>query len=312
MTGHATRRKILFGGFCLCCLPGVIRASEAGPFAMAEIAGGIHIRRGLDEEATQANDNAIANIGFIVGSDAVLVTDPGGSLKDGERLRATIALITKLPVKYVVLSHVHPDHIFGASAFLKDAPVFVGHARLAKALQQRGAYYREKLSALFGPEQVGTVVFPGMEIRDRAEIDLGSRIIEVTAHASAHTTCDLSLFDNKTGTLLPADLLFVQRMPSLDGSLRGWLKTLDELKHRAAARAVPGHGPAAVDWPSTSAAIIRYLTVLENDTRRAITDGRSIESVIKTAAASERNEWKLFDEYNARNATEAYKELEWE
>ena len=151
-----------------------------------------------------------------------------------------------------------------------------------------------------------------MEIRDRAEIDLGSRIIEVTAHAPAHTVCDVSLFDKKTGTLLPADLLFVARMPSLDGSLRGWLKTLDELKNHAAARAVPGHGPVVVDWPSASAAITRYLTVLERDMRRAIAEGTSIEAAIKTAAASERSEWKLFDDYNTRNATEAYKELEWE
>jgi quinoprotein relay system zinc metallohydrolase 2 len=279
---------------------------------MEEIAEGIHIRRGLDEETTQANENAIANTGFILGRDAVLVTDPGGCLADGERLRATIAQMTRLPVRYVVMSHVHPDHIFGASAFLKDAPVFVGHARLAEALQQRGAYYHEKLSALIGWEQTGTVVLPGMEIRDKAEINLGGRIIEVTAHAPAHTVCDVSLFDKNTGTLLPADLLFVRRMPSLDGSLRGWLKTLDELKKRAAARAVPGHGPVAVDWPSASAAITRYLMALERDTRQAIAEGRTIEAAIKTAAASERSEWALFDDYNTRNATEAYKELEWE
>jgi glyoxylase-like metal-dependent hydrolase (beta-lactamase superfamily II) len=99
----------------------------------------------------------------------------------------------------------------GPAPFFKDDPVFIGHARLAEALQQRGAYYREKLNSLFGPAQTGTVVSPGMEIRDHAEIDLGGRIIELTAHAPAHTVCDLSLFDKNTGTLLPADLLFIQR-----------------------------------------------------------------------------------------------------
>ncbi|HUI20154.1 MAG TPA: quinoprotein relay system zinc metallohydrolase 2 [Methylocella sp.] len=310
-SAHATRREVLQGGFCLCCFPTAAGAST-GPFAMEEVAKGIHIRRGIDEDATKTNENAIANTGFILGRDCVLVTDPGGSLADGERLRASIAQATALPIKYVVMNHVHPDHVFGASAFLKDDPVFVGHARLAEVLQQRGSFYREKLSAILGPERTGTVVTPGMEIQDRAEIDLGGRVIEVTAHAPAHTVCDVSLFDQSTGTLLPGDLLFVQRAPALDGSLRGWRKTLEDLKQLNATRAVPGHGPAAVDWPSASFPLGRYLSTLERDTRRAIAGGTSIDEAMKTVGASERGEWKLFDDYNGRNAAEAYKELEWD
>ena len=76
-----TRRHLLAAGFCLCCLPSRTRAAPLpGPFATDEVAPGIHIRRGLDEEATADNGGAIANIGFIVGREAVLVTDPGGSL----------------------------------------------------------------------------------------------------------------------------------------------------------------------------------------------------------------------------------------
>jgi hypothetical protein len=67
-----------------------------------------------------------------------------------------------------------------------------------------------------------------------------------------------------------------------------------------------------VDWPSACAPIARYLTALERDTRRAITEGTGIGAAVNTIAASERGEWKLFDDYNGRNAAEAYKELEWE
>jgi len=304
----------LLGGFCLCCLPAAIRSAAGGvaPFATEEIAEGIHIRRGLIEEATPDNQDAIANIGFIIGRDSVLVADPGGSLPDGENLRAAIRRTTNLPIRYVVLSHVHPDHIFGAGAFLQDAPIFVGHVRLANALQQRGEYYRGVLAELLGPERAGPVVAPTMEVRDKAVLDLGDRLVEATAHGAAHTTTDLSLLDKKTGALLPADLVFVGRAPSLDGSLPGWRKELSALKALGASRIVPGHGPASVAWPAGAADIERYLTTLERETREAIAGGVAIEAAAKTVAGSERGNWALFDDYNGRNVIKAYKELEWQ
>ena len=76
--------------------------------------------------------------------------DPGGSLGDGAALRDAIRGQTKLPIRYVILSHVHPDHIFGAGAFAPDKPTYVGHARLPYALAQRGEYYRSRLEKVLG------------------------------------------------------------------------------------------------------------------------------------------------------------------
>ena len=308
-----TRRTMMLGGFCLCCTPALPRASAADDaFATEEIAAGIHIRRGLDEDASPSNADAIANIGFIIGRDGVLVTDAGGSLADGRRLRAAIRQKTQLPIKYVVLSHVHPDHIFGAGAFLGDEPQFVGHARLAREIAARGDYYRKALIELYGAEGAGPVVMPKLEVEAEEKLDLGDRAIIATAHKTAHTTCDLSLFDSQTGTLLPADLLFVKRVPSLDGSLTGWLGELARLKQRPAARAVPGHGPVAVAWPGGATDLERYLQVLAQETRHAIDAGVGLADATGSIAQSERRNWLLFDAYNGRNVTEAYKELEWQ
>ena len=81
----------MLGGLCLCCAPGLSRgADERNSLETTEIARGIHIRRGADEIASAQNEDAIANIGFIVGRDSVAVLDSGGSLNDGERLRRSI------------------------------------------------------------------------------------------------------------------------------------------------------------------------------------------------------------------------------
>lgn len=298
---------------CACCLIRTCRAGAGSArFTAKEVAPGIYFRRGLDEDVTSTNDDAIANIGFIVGPKAVAVMDPGGSLADGQRLREAIHKTTTLPVRYVVMSHVHPDHIFGAGAFTPDRPQFVGHALLPDALAQRGDYYRDNLDQILGKGRAGALVAPTLLIRDRGQIDLGGRILELTAHGSAHSHCDLSVLDRETGTLLLSDLLFVERAPSLDGSLKGWLAELARLTTIPARRAVPGHGPTSVDWPSASRDLERYLGTLLRETRQAIAKGIDIGQAAKTVALSERDKWTLFDDYNGHNVTRAYKELEWD
>jgi quinoprotein relay system zinc metallohydrolase 2 len=304
----------LLGALSACCLPKLACAAtdRRTSLAMDEVGSGIFFRRGVDADATAANQGAIANIGFVVGRAAVAVFDPGGSLADGEQLRAAVRQATRLPVRYVVLSHGHPDHIFGAAAFQPDQPEFVGHQKLPASLATRGEYYRKRLAAIVGTERAGSVVMPTVLVRDRTELDLGGRTLVITAQPVAHTDNDLTALDSQTGTLLASDLLFVRRVPSLDGSLRGWLSALAVLETQPARRAVPGHGPTGVDWPSASADLERYLNVLLNETRDAIRKGLPIEEAVKVVGLSERGKWALFDDYHGGNVTQAFKELEWE
>jgi quinoprotein relay system zinc metallohydrolase 2 len=298
-----------FGGFCLCCAPKGLRAED---LTIQEVAPGLFMRRGVDQDATVGNRDAIANIGFIVGRDAVLVTDPGGSLVDGEWLRAQIKAKTSKPIKYVVISHVHPDHAFGAGAFVAENPIIIGHAKLPDALQQRGAFYKKAIGDIVGADTIGPVVMPTKTVADTFEVNLGDRVIAFKAHGPAHTNCDLAMLDKQTGWLLPADLLFVTRIPSIDGNLLGWLKELDALKAMGATKAVPGHGPVAVDFDAAVVPLRHYLVTLRDGVRAEIKSNGSIEHAIKTVGQSERANWALFDNYNGRNVTEAYKELEWE
>ena len=287
------------------------RATSAS-FALQEVAPGIHVRQGVHEEATVENQDGIANIGFIVGARSVAVIDPGGSLADGEALRTQLRRITDKPIGHVIFTHLHPDHVFGAIAFVDDHPHFVAHARMLRALVSRGEFYRNRLADVLGIEQAGDYDKPDLLVSDTLEIDLGDRTLHLAAHRTAHTDNDLTIFDAQTATLWAGDLLFVDRVPALDGSIVGWLKVMDELRRVPARRAVPGHGPASVPFPDAMAAQQRYLSMIARDVREMLAHGGSIEQAVASIGQSERGRWVLFDEYNGRNVTSAFKELEWE
>ena len=288
------------------------RAAAAQPAdKFVEIAPGLFVRPGEVAEATAANEDDIANIGFVVGRDAVAVIDPGGSLADGRTLRAAILARTQLPIRYVIISHVHPDHLFGAEAFLADHPVFVGHAKLPAAIADRGEYYQKRLQGLLGAGG-GKPVTPTRLVSGADQIDLGDRVLDLQAHGPAHSFTDLTVFDRKTSTLWAADLLFVGRVPSLDGSLVGWLKELTALTAIPAQRAVPGHGPVSVPWPAGAADERRYLALLAHDVRAVIAQGGDLDSALPVVAESEASHWSLFYDYNRHNIALAFHELEWE
>lgn len=294
-------------------LPTVSVDAENLPLPMTEIAAGIFVHNGVQDEASAANEDGIANIGFIVGADAVAVIDPGGSFAEGTALRAAIRARTDRPIRYVVLTHVHPDHTFGAAAFCGDHPDFVGHARLPGALAQRGDYYLRRLRIALGDGATGSeVVPPTLLVSDRLDLDLGGRHLSLEAHGPAHTDNDLTIFDENTRTIWLADLLFVDRIPAIDGNLVGWLKELDEVSGIPAERAVPGHGPISVPWPAAAEPERRYLEAVARETRAAIKAGIGIADAWRHVANSERGRWLLFDDYHPRNVTAAYKELEWE
>jgi quinoprotein relay system zinc metallohydrolase 2 len=307
-------RRALIALAAVAALAGIARAENARPLPTVEVAPGLFVHRGVHQDANPGNRGEIANIGFIVGDAAVMVVDPGGSASEGRRLRAAVRARTPLPIRYVVLTHVHPDHIFGAAAFADDGPIVVGHERLPGALAQRGAFYERTLRRGIGDAAAegSIVVPPTLLVHDRLDLDLGNRPVTVRAHGPAHTDNDLSIADGRTATLWLSDLLFVDRIPVLDGSVVGWLKELASLREMKAARAIPGHGPVSVPWPAGSDDKLRYLTELADGTRAAIRSNVGIAEAPNHVCAEERGRWLLFDDYNPRNVTAAYKELEWE
>ncbi|MBL9058530.1 MAG: quinoprotein relay system zinc metallohydrolase 2, partial [Mangrovicoccus sp.] len=271
-------------------LRGIDCRPRPGPgLDFSEVAPGLFVHEGQIADAGPGNAGDVANIGFVIGDAAVAVIDSGGSRLVGEQVYLAVRARTAQPVTTLVLTHMHPDHVLCAAAFADVGATIVGHVHLPRALADRQEAYLTAFAGRIGdPGFIGTrIVAPSSLVEDRAEIDLGGRVLELRRWPTGHSESDLTVFDAATGTLFTGDLVFDRYTPSLDGSLRGWQANLAEIRAIPAARAIPGHGGPVLAWPAGAAPEARYLDRLAADATDAIAAGVPLSEAIDTIGQGE-------------------------
>jgi quinoprotein relay system zinc metallohydrolase 2 len=287
--------------------------ADRDDFTVQPLAPGVYVHLGRPLPLDAPGHDDIANIGFIVGERCVAVIDTGGSVRIGRALRASVREHTSLPICYVINTHVHVDHVLGNAAFQPDHPHFVGHAGLAAAMARSREFFLQQYRAdLDPPASAAQIVGPDMAVASTLELDLGGRRLQLKAWPTAHTGCDLTVFDRQTRTLWTGDLLFRGRLPAIDGSARGWLDVIAQLREQSATHVVPGHGPPTDELAAALAPEQRYLQALVDGVRTQLAHGGSMQDAIAQVAADQRSDWLLWDSTHPHNVARVYQQLEWE
>ncbi|MCE4072488.1 MULTISPECIES: quinoprotein relay system zinc metallohydrolase 1 [Pseudomonas] len=270
-------RFLLIALACL-CLPAL--ADLQYHLQPRQIAEGTWVVEGSTDNFAKDNGGAIVNVAFIDTGDGVLVIDSGPSRRYGEALRALIQQTTGKPVKRVLLTHHHPDHVLGNQAFT-DVPIGA-LAGTSKLLKEQGNAMAENMYRLVGDWMRGTEVVLPTETVEPGAWQMGSHRFRLLG-LRGHTGADLAILDETTGVLFAGDIVFYQRALTTPNSpgLEVWLGDLDTLQQLPWKQIVPGHGPIATD-AAPFAQMRDYLGWLDTVMRDGIAQGADMNDLLRT------------------------------
>ena len=198
------------------------------------------------------------DVAVVVGDDGVLVVDDMFPQMYG-KIRAALAAITPLPVRYVVNTHFHRDHTGGNEAFVKDGAVIVAHENVKRVLASGS---RSGLNCAVTPP-VPELALPKQTYQDTLTLTVGGRTVELHHPVNVHTDGDTTIWLPDANILIAGDLVFFGRYPNVDflygGSIDGMIRGADDLLKfvKPDTTIVPGHGPAG-----TTAMLRDYRTML--------------------------------------------------
>ncbi len=306
---------------------------SAGP-ALTQIAEGVYV------DLADPDSNAVSNSGVVVSGPSVVVFDTHFTPEAGQALANRIHSVTPKPVRYVVLSHFHPDHTHGAQAFpsaelvsstiarrdmlQRDLPVM---NRTVASTQTQLDNMHKELAGLKDPAQQESlrkqirarqdfldrmarlkILPPVITVDDALTIVEDKKRIELRYFGVGHTDGDLVLYMPEEKIAFLGDLFFNRALPNAqDADLLEWIKTLGEVLKLNAEKFVPGHGPVGTREDVDD--FLSYLQELKQMVEAGISRGDGIEQLIRDCKVPSRFATYQFQNFFPANVQKMYTEL---
>ncbi len=266
--------------------------------------------------ASAQNKGFMSNAGFVVTSDGVVVFDALGTPVLGRALVAAIAKITPQPIRRVIVSHYHADHVYGLQALEAAGADIWAH-------RNGGLYFtsgvaderlKQRRADLFPwVDEKTEVLKPDLWLDGDTSFRMGGLTFRLIHAEGAHSPEDLMLYVEDDRLLYAGDLIFAGRVPFVgNADSKGWLRAMDKMIALRPAVVVPGHGPVSRDVERDLTLTRDYLTYLRAAMGRAVNDLTPFDDAY---AATDWSRWKslpAFEQANRQNAYGTYLLLEQE
>ncbi|MCO5401737.1 MBL fold metallo-hydrolase [Ralstonia soli] len=286
--------------------------AEPTRVTLLRLQDGLYAARADNAEASRANAGEVVPTLVHVTGNGVLVVDPGPHARWGDRLIAAIRHITAEPIRWVVNTHAHPEHVLANAAFaqLQPRPAFLASAATASLMRQRCESCLARLTAMLGERvmRATQIVIPEPALRDGDWLHTGKTAWQVHVHAAAHSASDTVLYAPQRRVLCVGGLAYRQRVPDLqEGSLLGWRQALHALTALPAGIVV---GTAIGTPAQTLQPTLAYLDALDSAITHAIESGVDAAHALDYVPGNAYRDWRNFHPRHAFNVARAWRELE--
>lgn len=310
--GSTLRRIALILCICLSDLAG---AAE-GDKVLQAVAISPHVFYFQGEAGMAAADNQgfMSNAGFLVTDDGVVVFDSLGTPVLGASMIAAIRKVTPLPIRQVIVSHYHADHIYGLQAFKAIGAEIWAHQNGRAYLTSDVAVARlaERRTSLFPWVDANTHLVPADRWLDFSNnkvirFALGGIRFQLIDVSGAHSDEDIMMFVENDSVLFAGDLYFTGRIPYVgNANSRVWLNAMDHMLEVKPRIVVPGHGAMSTD-PSGDMKLTKdYLVYLRKSMGAAVAEMTGFEEAYAKVDWSAFAKYPAFSQANRLNAYGTY------
>jgi glyoxylase-like metal-dependent hydrolase (beta-lactamase superfamily II) len=277
-----------------------------------EVRPGIYALVGDLGPQRRENQGLNANLGFVIGSDAVLVVNSGPSRRVGDAVLREIRARTKNPIRWVVNVNSQNHYWWGNSAFQAPTTTFIAHTAAVSIMREQVSDQRQFLNDLLGDAFAGSEpVFPSEMREERLVLDLGGRTVHVLHFGAGHTPGDLAVWLPNERILFSGDLIYTQRLPAVLPFSRtsSWVQAFQRIEQQRPEIVIPGHGaPTTLDRAKNDT--LDYLLHLRAESKRLFEAGMAPSDA---AQRIDQSRWRTlvnFEDLHRRNASLVFIEVE--
>ncbi len=268
-------------------------ATESPDFTLREVGSGVW--------AVIARDNgkAFANAGFVVGESGVAVIDTFQDPEAAKALLAEIRKLTPMPIRFVVNTHYHIDHVNGNDVFASAGAVIVAHRNVRSWMRQENLKFWPDPVPADVMARVRSLTLPDVVYDDAVDLYLGERVVNVRYYPG-HTGGDSVVIVPDAKVVFCGDLLWKDHFPNLiDATTESWVRTLATLnRDHNSSTFVPGHGGVAT--ADDISKFGHYLEELRAAIKQEQIAGKSGDALVDAVLQQIRTKygnWAFFDDY---------------